>query len=52
MIFQAKNQPKMEEVKKLYGYEVVRKCVMKKEAGIEDDSCKKIWKDLGIEEVE
>lgn len=50
-LFKAKENPKFEEGVKMYGYQKVRVCVMKKEAGIEDDGCKKMWKDLGVDEV-
>jgi hypothetical protein len=51
----AKEQPKLAEEKKMYGstsYRTIKRCVMKKEAGIDDDKCERIWSDLGVSEVE
>ena len=34
-----------------FTYKDIKKCVMKKESGEDSDSCKKLWKDLGVEEA-
>jgi len=34
-----------------FTYKDVKKCVMKKESGEDSDTCKKLWKDLGVDEA-
>lgn len=52
MRFKAKEKPRFEERKKVFGYTAVRKCVMKKEAGAMDDGCKKMFEEMGIEVID
>jgi len=37
--------------RELKKYSDIKKCTFKKEAGIEDESCKKMWKELNIDEA-
>lgn len=47
---EAGNLPKKFEKGFKFSYSKIKQCVMKKEAGIDDNECKKMFKeDLGIE---
>lgn len=34
-----------------YTYKDIRKCVFKKESDDDSETCRKLWKDLGVDEV-
>lgn len=52
MMFPAKKQPILKEEVKLYGMTPIRKAVAQCEIdGEKSESCKKAWKDLGIDLV-